>query len=230
MDELDINYFIDDGFPTALFEPDGLIDFQIAWKWQKDWQKNLLESSTGPQAVWLLQHLDCYTLGRGAKKSNILFDLKKSDFELYRINRGGEVTYHSPGQLVAYLVFDLRIYETDLNWYLRKLENVLIDVLKELGLDGERSKGLTGVWCNGYKVASIGIGCRRWVTQHGLALNINCDLSGFEAIIPCGLKDQRIGKLDSWIPGLQIIDVQPLMKKYLKKHFGLLWIRQKTYS
>ncbi len=205
-----------------IFEPKNLVSFPTAWRWQREWQKTLFKVPHGSQAVWLLQHSHCYTLGRGASKTNLLFDQNESPFDLYRVDRGGEVTHHLPGQLVVYLVLDLRRFRPDLDWYLRQLEQLLIDVLHELGLSGQRIDGLTGVWFKGYKVASVGIGCRRWITQHGLALNIDCDLKGFQEIVPCGLAGYPVGKLDSWIPGLKIADVQPLMKRCLIKRFDLL--------
>ena len=97
----------------------------------------------------------------------------------------------------------------------------MLDVLSELGLKGNLVSGLTGVWCKGMKVASIGVGCRRWITQHGIALNVNCDLKGFEQIIPCGLTGHKIGRIDSLIPGLSVQDVQPVMRRSLCRLFGL---------
>lgn len=205
-----------------IFEPTDLVPFEMAWHWQQDWQKGLLQEPFSPQAVWMLQHPNCYTLGRGATNKYLHFDPSEPPFALHRIDRGGEVTHHAPGQLVVYLVLNLRRYRTDLNWYLRELEQVLIDVLDELGLCGERLNGLTGLWLEGRKVASIGIGCRRWVTQHGLALNIDCDLNGFDQIVPCGLSEQKIGRLDSWLPGLRVQDVKPVMRRRLSEKFGLV--------
>tara|TARA_B100000700_G_scaffold327993_1_gene444300 strand:- start:913 stop:1548 length:636 start_codon:yes stop_codon:yes gene_type:complete len=204
-----------------LFEPEYFVPFESAWNWQRDWQQSLMSGACTSPAVWLLQHLNCYTLGRGATESNLLFDLKKPPWPIFRIDRGGEVTHHLPGQLVAYLVLDLHLYNKDLDWYLRQLEEVLIDVLNQLGLKGERITGRTGLWLDGRKVASIGIGCRRWITQHGLALNVNCGLQGFHQIIPCGLEGQPIASLDNWIPGITVSDVQPLMKMSLVKTFDL---------
>ena len=117
------------------------------------------------------------------------------------------MTHHLPGQLVVYPVLNLHRYQLDLNWYLRKLEQVVLDVLKELGLSGYRINGLTGIWIDGCKVASIGVSCRRWVTQHGFALNVDCDLAGFDQIVPCGLSGTCIGSLDTWLPGLKVKDV-----------------------
>ncbi|AAP99444.1 MULTISPECIES: lipoyl(octanoyl) transferase LipB [Prochlorococcus] len=224
MHNLVINDLPEEGLPTALFEPSELIDFKIAWDWQRKWQEKLLAEPSNKQAVWMLEHFDCYTLGRGASEDNLLFDVEKPPIDFYRIDRGGDVTHHLPGQLVVYLVLDLRRYKTDLDWYLRQLENVLLDVLDGLGLNGYRINGMTGVWCNGKKVASIGISCRRWITQHGIALNVDCDLLGFNQIVPCGLKDYQTGRLNSWLPKLQMKEVRFLMKKSLNKRFGLLWI------
>ncbi len=221
MDKWLINYLSEEGSSALIFEPSELIDFKLAWGWQREWQNKIIRDSSIKQAVWLLQHLACYTLGRGASENNLLFASKKPPYELLRIDRGGEVTHHLPGQLVTYLVLDLNRYKKDLNWYLRELENVLLDVINELGLSGERRKGMTGIWIHGFKVASIGISCKRWITQHGCALNVDCNLSGFDQIIPCGLEGYKVGKLSSWLPGLKVKDVQPLMKKHLAHHFDL---------
>ena len=204
-----------------ILEPRDLVPFETAWDWQKHWQKCLFSRGNLPQAVWLLQHPNCYTMGRGGSDSNLFFDPNQPPSALFRIDRGGEVTYHLPGQLVVYLVLDLRRYKTDLDWYLRQLEQVLIDVLYELGLVGERINGLTGVWLHGCKVASIGVSCRRWITQHGLALNVDCDLKGFDQIVPCGLKGYRVGRINSWLPGLKVKDVQPLMRRCLGARLGI---------
>lgn len=204
--------------------------FQQAWILQRCWQERLLldsenasDADTDAEAVWLLQHPSCYTLGRGASEDHLLFDPEHPPSPLHRIDRGGEVTHHAPGQLVAYPVLDLRRRRTDLHWYLRQLEQVVIDVLQRLGLQGERIEGLTGVWLDQQKVAAIGVGCRRWITQHGLALNVTCDLKGFESVVPCGLKGRAVGRLSDWIPDLEIESVQPLLRDALAARFDLVW-------
>ena len=200
--------------------------FQQAWDLQRRWQERLLlESATeaDAEAVWLLQHPRCYTLGRGASEDHLLFDPEHPPAPLHRIDRGGEVTHHAPGQLVAYPVLDLRRRRTDLHWYLRQLEQVVIDVLQALGLQGERIEGLTGVWLDQRKVAAIGVGCRRWITQHGLALNVTCDLEGFRSVVPCGLKGRSVGRLRDWIPDLEIEIVQSLLRDALAARFDLVW-------
>ncbi|WP_413403767.1 MULTISPECIES: lipoyl(octanoyl) transferase LipB [unclassified Synechococcus] len=214
------------GSSAFLFQPDQLVPFQQAWDLQRRWQERLLlDSATGAdaEAVWLLQHPRCFTLGRGASEDHLLFDPEHPPAPLHRIDRGGEVTHHAPGQLVAYPVLDLRRRRTDLHWYLRQLEQVVIDVLQALGLQGERIEGLTGVWLDQRKVAAIGVGCRRWITQHGLALNVTCDLEGFRSVVPCGLKGRSVGRLRDWIPDLEIGIVQSLLRDALAARFDLVW-------
>lgn len=200
--------------------------FVQAWTWQRLWQERLLKGADSggdppPEAVWLLQHPPCYTLGRGASEDHLLFDPEHPPAPLHRIDRGGEVTHHAPGQLVIYPVLDLHRHRTDLHWYLRQLEQVVIDVLAALGLRGERIEGLTGVWLDQCKVAAIGVGCRRWITQHGVALNVNCALEGFESVVPCGLAGRAVGCLSDWCPGLHVSEVQPLVCDALAARFGL---------
>ena len=208
---------------AVLFEPKKSVAFSEAWTAQSVWRENLLNETSSSEAVWLLQHCDCYTIGRGGNINFIHFNLSHPPCPVYRIDRGGEVTFHSPGQLIVYPVIDLRRRKPDLHLYLRSLEQALIYVLKELDLDGKSISGFTGLWINDIKVASIGIGCKRWVTQHGLALNINCDLSGFSYVNPCGMPASKVGRLSDWIPGLTVEDVQPIMKIAIAEHLGLSW-------
>ncbi|MFM7313042.1 MAG: lipoyl(octanoyl) transferase LipB, partial [Cyanobium sp.] len=153
------------------------------------------------EALLLLQHEPCYTLGRGASLEHLGFDPRHPPLPLYRIDRGGEVTHHAPGQLVLYPVLDLRRHGCDLHLYLRRLEQVVIDLLADLDLAAERVKGRTGVWLEGHKVAAIGVGARRWISQHGLAINVEMSLEGFRAITPCGLTGLPVGRLADWRPG-----------------------------
>ena len=209
-----------------LFQPQQPVPFAQAWKQQRRWQEGLLAepaAAGGAEAVWLLQHSSCYTLGRGASEAHLRFDPLQPPAPLHRIDRGGEVTHHAPGQLVAYPVLDLRRHQPDLHWYLRQLEQVVLDVLQALDLHGERIDGLTGVWLDQRKVAAIGVGCRRWITQHGLALNVTCDLAGFEAVVPCGLTGRKVGRLSDWVPGLSLEEVRPLLCDALADRFGLRW-------
>ena len=206
-----------------LFQPAAPVPFERAWRDQQRWQQRLLEEPGTPGAVWLLQHQPCYTLGRGASLQHLHFDPAQPPAPLHRIDRGGEVTHHLPGQLVVYPVLDLRRHQPDLHWYLRQLEQVLIDVLDQLGLRGERLPGLTGIWLDNRKVAAIGVGCRRWITQHGLALNVDCDMAGFRQVTPCGLTGRDVGRLTDWVPGLTSREVQPLLRNAIASRFDLVW-------
>ena len=219
-----INYLTENGTSSFLFQPKGLVQFETAWNWQAVWREKLLADPSSPQAIWLLEHSSCFTTGRGGDKENLLFDIGNPPVEFFCIDRGGDATHHLQGQLVVYLVIDLHRYKLDLHWYLRELEEVLIDLLFDLGLDGKRIDGLTGVWCKGLKVASIGVGCRRWITQHGFALNVSCDLKGFKDISPCGLDSSKVGKLNDLIPGITVEEVQPLIKKCLTDRFRFNWV------
>lgn len=178
---------------------DRLIPYERAWEWQRTLVDRALLASSSKDAyntassLLLLQHPPVYTLGAGSSSSNILFDPGLSKVPVHRTERGGEVTFHGPGQLVLYPILDLQHHEKDLHLYMRQLEEVVIRALKEVsGIQGGREDGLTGVWVQGAKVAAIGIRAKRWVTFHGLALNIGTDLSPFDLIVPCGIRDRRV--------------------------------------
>ncbi|CAL8468759.1 g8299 [Coccomyxa elongata] len=141
----------------------------------------------------LVQHPPVYTLGSGSSLNHLGFDPASPPHPLFRTERGGEVTYHGPGQLVVYPIINLRRFQPDLHWYLRSLEEVIIRALAEVsGLTGERIPGLTGVWVHGQKVAAIGVRATKWVTYHGLAINIATDLAPFLHITPCGISDRPV--------------------------------------
>ena len=135
--------------PAILFEARAPVPFPLAWDWQRRLQRRRLDDPSAPDALLLLQHTPCYTLGRGASLSHLGFDPDHPPLPLYRIDRGGEVTHHGPGQLVLYPVLDLQRHGGDLHLYLRALEDVVLAVLQGLGLEGERIEGLTGVWLEG---------------------------------------------------------------------------------
>jgi lipoyl(octanoyl) transferase len=145
-----------------------------------------------PDTLLLLEHPSVITLGRGTKRTSLPIDeasLRARGIEVFEIERGGDVTYHGPGQLVGYPIIDLQQHKPDLHWYLRQVEATLIGALAALGIPAERRDGYTGVWTRGRKIASIGIHVRQWVTWHGFALNVTTDLSPFSLIVPCGIPD-----------------------------------------
>jgi len=203
------------------FQAAGPVPFALAWDWQRQLQQRLLADPAGPETLLVLEHDPCYTLGRGADLAFLGFDPADPPAPLFRIDRGGEVTHHCPGQLVLYPVLNLQRHGADLHVYLRELEGVVIDLLDQLGLRGERIDGLTGVWLEGRKLAAIGVGARRWISQHGLALNVEADLAGFAAVVPCGLRDRPVGRLVDWRPGLTAASLQPLLLRCFADRFGL---------
>ena len=138
-------------------------------------------------------------------------------FELHRTERGGEVTYHGPGQLVLYPILDLRGYRQDVHWYMRSLEEVALRTLASYGLPGERVEGLTGAWVRGSKVCAIGVKLSRWVSMHGLALNVAPDLSHFEHIVPCGIADRPVSSMQELL-GADAPDLQAVQRTMLE-HF-----------
>jgi lipoyl(octanoyl) transferase len=163
-----------------------------------------------PDTLLLLEHPAVITLGRGTKQTSLPVDaeaLRRRGIEVFEIERGGDVTYHGPGQLVGYPIIDLQQHKPDLHWYLRQLEGALIGALGSLGIEAGRHQGYTGVWTGGRKIASIGIHVRQWVTWHGFALNVTTDLSPFSLIVPCGIPDVVMTsiekELDSGTVGLR---------------------------
>jgi lipoyl(octanoyl) transferase len=206
---------------AILFEAHRPVPFERGWAAQRALQRRLLDNPAAPDAVLLLEHEPCYTLGRGASEAFLRFDPAAPPLPLHRIDRGGEVTHHTPGQLVLYPVLNLQRHGADLHVYLRELEQVVIDLLAELGLCGERIAGLTGVWLEGRKVAAIGVGARRWISQHGLALNVDVALEGFSRVVPCGIPDRPVGRLQDWRPELCSAALrQPLLEAFSRR-FGL---------
>jgi lipoate-protein ligase B len=167
----------------------GRVAYDVALAWQEALQAR--RQSGGNDVLLLLEHEPVYTLGRGAD-AGFLGAAAGGGVPVVRVGRGGQVTWHGPGQLVGYPILDLRAHRPDVRWYVRSLEQVLIDALADLGIAAGRRDGLTGVWVETRKIGSIGVGIRRWVTWHGFALNVGPDLRGFEAITPCGIAGVRM--------------------------------------
>jgi len=151
-----------------------------------------------PDTLLLLEHPHVYTLGRNAKKDNILLSseqLATRGVQVFEIDRGGDVTYHGPGQLVGYPILDLAQHRRDIAWYMRSLEEVLIAVAQDYGIEAGRFAGAPGVWVGNDKLAALGVHISRWVTSHGFAFNVNTDLRYFNWIVPCGLRDKGVTSL-----------------------------------
>jgi lipoyl(octanoyl) transferase len=157
-----------------------------------------LGSNEGPEQLLLLEHPHVFTLGRGADSSNILTDpaeLQALSVEVHETGRGGDVTYHGPGQLVGYPIINLRPDRCDVHRYVRDVEEVLIRTVADFGVTGLRVNGLTGVWVGNEKIGAIGVRIARWITSHGFALNVNTDLSYFRMIVPCGITGRGVTSL-----------------------------------
>ncbi|MCU0620018.1 MAG: lipoyl(octanoyl) transferase LipB [Gemmatimonadales bacterium] len=158
---------------------------------QRDLARRRADGALGDDVLLLVEHDPVVTLGRGTRRTSLPLDeaeLRRRGVAVFEVERGGDVTWHGPGQLVGYPIVDLREHRPDLHWYLRTLEDGVIDGLEALGVPADRVPGRTGVWTAGRKIASIGVHARRWVTLHGFALNVVNDLAGFELIVPCGLE------------------------------------------
>ncbi len=195
--------------------------YSLAWSQQRSLVEARIANPDLPDVLLLLEHPPVYTLGTGSDIKFIKFNLDKTDKEVYRIERGGEVTYHCPGQLVGYPILNLRYYRQDLHWYLRQLEEVILQTIAIYGLSGERIAGLTGVWVEGYKIAAIGIKVSHWITYHGFAINVCPDLSGFGEIIPCGIANKPVGSLRQFLPNISLMQVQQDLSRVFASVFGV---------
>ncbi|MAJ97839.1 MAG: lipoyl(octanoyl) transferase LipB [Flavobacteriales bacterium TMED288] len=220
----------------------GLIDFHKAWEIQEIKFNEILDIKSEnrkreklnqvkiPTKSYLLfcQHYSVFTIGKSGKISNLLInkiELDSLGIKFHKINRGGDITYHGPGQLVCYPIFDLDNFFTDIHKYLRLLEEVVIRTLLEYDIKSGRIEGQTGVWIDrnsefARKICAFGVKSSRWVTMHGLALNVNNDLSNFTKIIPCGIKDKSVTSMNIEL-GIEIS--MNNLKEKLKKHFEKLF-------
>lgn len=164
----------------------GIVAYPEALAWQRALARDRIEGRLTHDLLLLVEHPPVVTFGRNAQAGHLL---RREGIAVFEVERGGDVTFHGPGQLVGYPIVDLRAHRQDLHWYLRALEQTLIDALATLGVPAERKPGSTGVWTRGgvRKLASIGVHVKQWVTWHGFALNVTTDLSGFDRIVPCGI-------------------------------------------
>jgi lipoyl(octanoyl) transferase len=208
----------------------GIVPYEVAWQWQRSLVAKRREDNDLQDVLILLEHPPVYTLGQGSSLEFLKFDPAQSSHLLCRTERGGEVTYHCPGQVVGYPILNLRYYQQDLHWYLRQLEEVLIQVMTNYDLKGERVAGLTGVWVKGRKVAAIGIKVSRWITMHGFALNVCPDLLGFQEIVPCGIGDRSVGSLAEFVPDIKLAEVQQRVAEAFAEVFNveMRWVAPLT--
>ena len=217
----------------------GLIDYKQAWDFQEKIFKETVNQkirvrngeSHEPTVNHILfcQHPHVYTLGKSGKKEHLLLDdqnLEDKNAKYYEINRGGDITYHGPGQLVVYPIFDLDHFFTDIHKYLRFLEEAVIQTLLEYGIKSGRVDGLTGVWIDGNKptarkICALGVKSSRWVTMHGIGFNINSDLSYFSHIVPCGIEDKSVTSMKQELGReIDFNEVSSILKRKLSEQFG----------
>jgi len=194
----------------------GFIDYQEAWNLQKEIFELRYKNGIS-DILFLLEHPHTYTLGKVADKNHLISSnkyLEENKISVYDIDRGGDITYHGPGQIVGYPIINLNDWEKDTHKYLRALEEVLIQVCKEYGLSAERNSKHTGVWIGNKKIAAIGIKVSRWITMHGFAFNVNTDLSLFNGIIPCGIVDKDVTSLQKELG--EKVDLDEVKEKITK--------------
>lgn len=185
-----------------------MVSYREAWSWQNSivkQKKALIDRNEDcADTLIILQHGPVFTMGAGSSEKYLKFDINNAPYDVYRTERGGEVTYHGPGQLVMYPIINLRNHKKDLHWYLRALEEVVIRVLSStFSIEASRQEGLTGVWVGDQKLAAIGIRVSHWITYHGLALNVTTDLTPFHWIVPCGIQNRQVGSIKGLLGKLQ---------------------------
>jgi lipoate-protein ligase B len=210
----------------------GTVPYEDALELQRALARDRISGAIPEDMLLLLEHPPVVTLGRATKARNMISSpefLASKGVELFEVERGGDVTFHGPGQLVGYPIIDLKRHRLDLHWYLRQVEQALIDTLAAYSIPAERNVGFTGVWTNGKKIASIGVHARDWVTWHGFALNVTTDLSYFDLIIPCGIDgvmmtsiEREIDVRDSQLPQATVETAEELVAGAFGKRFNLV--------
>ncbi len=229
--------------PEVIFKQLGLIDYKEAWDFQEEIFQNTIAEKiqirNGETEIvtknYLLfcQHPHVFTLGKSGSEDNLLLNetgLADNNANFYKINRGGDITYHGPGQLVAYPIFDLDHFFSDIHKYLRFLEQAVIDTLLEYNILSDRVEGLTGVWIEGdtpraRKICALGVKSSRWVTMHGIGFNINSDLSYFSHIIPCGIDDKAVTSMQKELGReLDFEEVSQVLKEKLALQFEYQYV------
>lgn len=209
--------------PIVVERVPGWVDYAAMLERQRVRQREVA-AGQAPNTLFLLEHAPVITLGRSAHAEHVLHApeaLASMGIALAEADRGGDVTYHGPGQMVAYPILNLHQWRCSVQWYLRALEESVIQLLGGYGVRGERHPEYTGVWVNGAKVAAIGVGVRQWVTYHGLALNVCPDLRHFQTIVPCGIADKPVTSLHCLVePAPALGEVMDRFERVFLAHFG----------
>ncbi len=201
----------------------GIMPYAEAWDLQRDIFSRRKEGIIN-DSLLLLEHPHTYTLGKVAKREHLLMteeELRNGHISVFDIDRGGDITYHGPGQIVGYPIINLSEWQKDSHKYLRTLEQVLIDMLHTYGIESGRKEGLTGVWIEDRKIAAIGIKISSWITMHGFALNVNTDMHLFQGIVPCGITDKKVTSLQQEKGAyISLEEVKERIVKEFVKHFN----------
>jgi lipoyl(octanoyl) transferase len=233
---------------SVIYKDIGQKDYKETWDYQTNIFTRLIDGkkhgningnsgrTNAPGTLIFVEHPHVYTLGKSGSENNLLLDLiqlKAKDASFYRIDRGGDITYHGPGQIVGYPIFDLDLIKVGLKEYIYRLEESIIRTVNEFGIEASRLEGGTGVWLdpevpgNARKICAIGVKASKYVTMHGFAFNVNTDLSYFNNINPCGFTDKGVTSLQKELGTVQDIeDVKSKVKKHLQEVFDLNWIKE----
>ena len=198
----------------------GRMDYKPSWDLQKNFHQDVL-SGRETDTLILVEHEPVYTLGKNANKQHLL-DKSNSRVKVYNVERGGDITFHGPGQLVGYPILNLNNFNKNISWFMRTLENILIECLNTYNIDAHQKKGLTGVWVNDEKIGAQGVKISRWVTMHGFSLNINTDLSFYDMIVPCGIANCKVTSMEKLLGAPQNMqDVKSNIVKAFNKNIHL---------
>jgi lipoyl(octanoyl) transferase len=232
---------------SVIYKDLGIKDYKETWDYQTDVFSRIVDNKKGrtiasdsddetlPGMVIFVEHPHVYTMGKSGSENNLLLDmiqLKAKDASYYRIDRGGDITYHGPGQIVGYPIFDLEVLKIGLKEYIYRLEETIIRTVEEFGINASRLEGGTGVWIDpeiqgkARKICAIGVKASKFVTMHGFAFNVNTDLTYFKNINPCGFTDKGVTSLRNELGGLQDYEsVKYIVKRNLQIIFDLNWIK-----
>lgn len=230
---------------TVIFSDLGRMEYGQAWDFQEQLLKENVEIKAAARYsgepvstrhyLLFVEHLPVYTLGKSGHKENVLIgdeEMQHRQIQFFHTNRGGDITYHGPGQIVGYPILDLEKFYTDIGRYLRNIEEMIILTLADYGLGGGRSKGETGVWLDAgvpgreRKICAIGVRCSRWITMHGFALNVNTDLGYFNNIIPCGIQNKQVTSIQKELGhAVDYAEAKEKIKRRFENVFGVTLLK-----
>ena len=211
---------IETNLDKILIQDLGQRPYQEVWDFQKEMQAKRIAGEV-EDTLLMVEHEPVYTLGKNANENHLLQSHDQS-VDVFNIDRGGDITFHGPGQLVVYPILNLSNYKKSISWYIRTLEQIIIDVIFEFEIEAKRIEGLTGVWVGDEKIAALGVRISRWVTMHGFSINVNTDLTFYDGIIPCGIFDHGITSMKQLLCQSQDMKkVKKVVRSKFDYHFML---------